>query len=242
MRWQIFDKSIGRLWQFLNAVQLLIAICVFLWYGWEQKKIDADTQRTDIELRKAEFDTLAVAIGALKKSDSYLIGSEVLKIIFSPDRECLTEDQYMVIDFLAELYNKTADLPVPRETFLAVMKKRPACLKQDPIVVSTATNGYLVVGTPKFSCIQCTGRRVVDFSNFSVVFGLERATLIGGLESGAIIKAKIDINLRTNTTDIETGNNPVLRTISAGQCASVKESFPQLRGNTWAAVTLRDCL
>lgn len=255
MTWQGWNVRIERFWRALAGIQLLLAIIVFVWYGWEEKRLNSDVQQKDIALRQREaelrvvemdtlrktMETMSVAIGAIKKTDSYLIGGEILKIIFAPDRECLTEDQYMVIDFLAELYNKTAETPAPREMFLNVMRQRPACLKKMPIVVSTATEGYVVIGSAKYSCTDCPTRRVIDFSNFAVLSSLDRTTIIGKLPPGAIVKAKININLRANTTDIELGGNPVLRSLEAGQCALVKESFAQLRGNTWAAVTLGDC-
>jgi len=246
MTWRAVSMGILS---FLNITQLLIAIVVFLWYGWEEKKINARLQEKDVELRmseaelkKTESETLQAAVKAMKSSDSYLIGGEILKVIFSRDQPCLTEDQYMVVDFLAELYNKTAETPAPREMFLDVMRKRPNCIASMPPVISNATDGYVVVGTPKYSCPACITRRVIDFSNFGVLSGLEGTTLTGKIPVGAVIKAKIEINLRANSSDIEAGGNPVLRTLQSDQCASVKESLARLRGNnTWASVTLRDC-
>jgi hypothetical protein len=237
MSWQQFEAILEKLWRALAGVQLLLAIVVFLVYGWHEKRISADVQKQDIDLRKAEIETLRVAFNTLRKSDSYLIGGEILKIVFSPDRECLTEDQYLVIDFLTDLYNRNTEAPAPREMFLEVMKRRPGCVQKIPDPASTATDGFVVLGAPRFSCADCSSRHFVEFTNFTVLSSLDGAAK---LPKPAVVRAKLDIFLRTNTNDIRSGTNPPLRTLKAGQCVEVKDYVEQ-RGNTWGAVTLRDC-
>lgn len=53
---------------------------------------------------------------------------------------------------------------------------------------------------------------------------------------GAVLRARWQVNLRTNLNNTESGNNPVVRTIQPGECVRVKEEGKEIRGQTWAKV------
>ncbi len=118
---------LAKLLDWLKAIQLLIAIFVFVVYGWHQQQVDADLRSKDMDYRKAEIEVLTQAVLSLKKSDSYLVGNEILKIVFSPDQKCFTADQYVLVEFMADIYAKVSDVPSPKEKFLQLARHRPGC-------------------------------------------------------------------------------------------------------------------
>jgi hypothetical protein len=260
-----------RLVSALQAAQLVMVIGVFVWYGWEKEKLAVEQQRREAKAqqdliassaerekltRELQVQTMASAraqqeifvqlVTTFKRAEQYAVGTEILKII-SGQQECFTEDQYYVIEFLTDLFRKaTSEVEIDAEAFLSLAKKRKSCAEAIPANVG-ATTGMTVIGAPK---ARCTGvRRIpatsdcqgVEFTNFLVVTGSDKVEATGRLQKGSIVRAKRDIHLRSNTSDISLGGNLILGRVLEGQCAEVQESFPLLRGNTWARVAIRSC-
>jgi hypothetical protein len=253
----------------LQAAQLIMVIGVFVWYGWEKEKLAVEQQRREAKTqqdliassaereklaRELQIQTMASAraqqdvfvqlVTTFKRAEQYAVGTEILKII-SGQQECFTEDQYYVIEFLTDIFKKaTTEIEIDAEAFLTLARKRKSCVEAVPANVS-ATTGMTVIGAPKPRCLaarrppvasDCQG---VEFTNYLVVTGGEKVDAAGRLQKGSVVRAKRDIHLRTNTTDITLGGNLILGRVLEGQCAEVQESFPQVRGNTWARVSIR---
>lgn len=59
--------------------------------------------------------------------------------------------------------------------------------------------------------------------------------------SGAILKARWSVNLRSNTTITTGGRNPILAVIGEGECITVSGEPQALRGQFWAAINRTEC-
>jgi hypothetical protein len=77
------------------------------------------------------------------------------------------------------------------------------------------------------------------FTNFSVFEPqLENVSLTGAIAPDTTLRSRWSVFLRLNTGDTTQGNNPVLGVLTEGTCAKVRSSIADLRGQTWAAVSL----
>ncbi|MBR0680478.1 hypothetical protein GXW74_08265 [Roseomonas eburnea] len=93
-------------------------------------------------------------------------------------------------------------------------------------------DGWVSVGRPNTT-------RYADL-NFDLLQGAG-FTRDGGIPVGTRMSARWSVNLRANA-EVTTGSeNPVRGLISVGQCVRVLESRPNLRGATWAFVSLDGC-
>jgi hypothetical protein len=94
-----------------------------------------------------------------------------------------------------------------------------------------APNGYAAIGI--FDSSNLT------FQNFEVLSGT--AKVDGSVSKGTVLKSRWAVYLRANTENTTSGGNPILGLIKEGGCVESLESFPNTRGQTWAAVRLVDC-
>jgi hypothetical protein len=130
----------------------------------------------------------------------------------------------------------SADGQVPILTPLDIQATQER-LKEKGVTVAEATaesvkpSGYVAVGA--FSPEDKT------FRNFEVASNHVSAD--GSIIKGTIIKSRWSVYLRANTRNTEQGANPILGLVAESSCAKVVESFPGVRGQTWAAVNLVDC-
>jgi hypothetical protein len=79
----------------------------------------------------------------------------------------------------------------------------------------------------------------LGFTNFSVFAPqLENVELTGAIAPDTTLRSRWSVFLRLNTSDTTQGGNPVLGVLTEGTCVKVRSSVPDLRGQTWAAVSL----
>jgi len=77
------------------------------------------------------------------------------------------------------------------------------------------------------------------FTNFEYAGGTPMGE--ANVAAGSVWRAKWAVYLRTNTNNTEEGSNPILGVINEKTCVRVIEAFPNIRGQTWAAVGLVPC-
>lgn len=250
---------LDKTWQILRALELALVIAAFLWFGWSTMKINADQQlevlkgvrqdvearakqsadltqllRREIELRAAQSDALTQIIGTLRKGEGFAVGAEILKIVFSPQQKCFSEDQYFMIEFLAEVFNAASEIKADKDAFINLTRKRSGCAEA-PATGAEARDGYVVLGVP-----AVVSGRIKEFTNFTVHAPAEGIDL-EKRSKNILLKPKFDMNIRANTNDIGLGLNPSIGLIPASKCAGLTDFIADLRGNAWARVVVADC-
>lgn len=98
--------------------------------------------------------------------------------------------------------------------------------------VPESPSGYVAVGA------YSSSNRA--FRNFQV----PAADIVGDngeIRSGAQIVPLWAVYLRANTSNTEGGGNAILGVVDERSCLKVLKSFPDVRGQTWAAVKLVNC-
>lgn len=81
-------------------------------------------------------------------------------------------------------------------------------------------------------------------SNFRNFLSDEKALKhLDALKKDAILKARWSVNLRTNTEDTDSDQNPSLAIIYDNECVKMEEDLPQdtIRGSHWVKVSLSKC-
>jgi hypothetical protein len=77
------------------------------------------------------------------------------------------------------------------------------------------------------------------FRNFEVPASAIDAE--GGVAANTVIKARWAVYLRANTKVTTESQNQVLGIVEEGSCIKVLESFPSVRGQTWAKIEPVSC-
>jgi hypothetical protein len=195
-----------------------------------------ELMRVEQVLRAKQSESLMAFMSTLKKGEGYAVGLEILKIVFSPQQKCFTEDQYFILKILADTFNAASDHKADPLVFMELIKKRAGCKEVAPIS-SASKEGYVVLGVPSNS-----GGRILEFTNFDVAGVLERNADPRRMNlKQVVLKPKFDMNIRANTQDIELGGNSPIGIIKSDQCAAMTEFIPSLRGNSWGRISIRDC-
>lgn len=130
----------------------------------------------------------------------------------------------------------TADGKVPILTRRDMQATQDRLEKEGITVAAAPTSslkpsGYVAVGA--FS----PEKKI--FRNFEVTSDLVGSD--GSISKESVIQSRWAVYLRANTSDTDQGGNPILGLVKEGSCVKVLESFPGVRGQTWAAVNLVDC-
>ncbi|MDU8929915.1 caspase family protein [Alisedimentitalea sp. MJ-SS2] len=81
----------------------------------------------------------------------------------------------------------------------------------------------------------------VSKRTFDVLNPKDEDYISESLPVGALLKARTDVNLRTNTQHTDSGNNPALTVIPQGACVTMTARPEAHRSNLWAAATLTAC-
>jgi hypothetical protein len=91
-------------------------------------------------------------------------------------------------------------------------------------------DGYVALGRPSGS---------KAFTNFELVGGTP--AIDANVPSGSIWRSRWSVYLRTNSSNTDEGSNPIIGVIEERQCVRIVDVFPNIRGQTWAAVGLTQC-
>lgn len=91
-------------------------------------------------------------------------------------------------------------------------------------------DGFVALG-------RSTGSK--GFANFEYLGGTPMVD--ANVPPGSVWRSKWSVYLRTNTNNTEEGSNPIIGVINEKTCVRIVETFPNIRGQTWAAVGLTPC-
>jgi hypothetical protein len=216
-----------------------------------------------IQLNKVQQETLRQLSESARRSELYALGTELVKIV-SSQQQCLTEDQYFIVDFVADLFNKNSPVEFDSAHLQALARGRKGCEKSiaAPVTGSLLT-GFVVLGAAEYDCAEVADEeskdsvedeaeqkeddtkqrcKIKDFKNFSVKEGLDNIEDLLDMsdQKGAIVQAKRDTNIRANKHDYGLRNNPIIGKLPASECAEIQELY-YARGNMWARVHLSKC-
>jgi len=273
------------------AVKVAIAIIGFLVLGaarnsYELQRMQYDLQQQQANVQKTQSESakllaeqtkaLAEAQTVTRKEDTALV-TMIVDLLFKQNLQCVTEDQSVMIGFLAELNDEYNRVKIGNRV-TGAFTKRHACeqqsaaisadaklvkaevngqipelnagnvkgllssLKQKPEFEAAAkstneqqkkgADGYVALGRP-------AGTASPTFTNFEHVGG---PTLTdANVPINSVWRSRWAVYLRTNSNNTEDGTNPIIGTIGERQCVRVVESYANIRGQTWAAVSLTQC-
>jgi hypothetical protein len=275
------------------AVKVAIAIIGFLVLGaarnsYELQKMQYDLQQQQANVQKTQSESakllaeqtkaLAEAQTVTRKEDTALV-TMIVDLLFKQNLQCVTEDQSVMIGFLAELNDEYNKVKIGNRV-TGAFTKRHACeqqsaaisadaklvkaevngqipdlsaanvkgllfsLKQKPEFEAAAkstneqqkkgADGYVALGRPAGTAPPASA-----FTNFEYAGG-PTATDVN-VPAGSVWRSRWPVYLRTNSNNTDDGSNPIIGTIGERQCVRVVDAYANIRGQTWAAVSLTQC-
>ena len=254
--------SVEKLKTFMESVDLLlkivIAVLAFFIFQVEQNRLDLETK--EIENRgKQQASNLVVAEKIISllyeeknkciaedqafmidflidNNNAYnqiLINKEDFYRASAARRNCLTGSIAQDAETSTSLTDD-GQLPVLTTEDISTTTEELATKGVTVVAASgadIAPSGYVAVGA--FSLNDTT------FRNFEVEH--DAIDQKGSIAQKTIIRPRWSVYLRANKTNTEHGANPILGVVDENSCVEVLESYPKVRGQTWAAVKLVEC-
>ena len=104
------------------------------------------------QLNEVQQETLKQLTNSARRAELYALGTEMVKIV-SSQQQCLTEDQYFVIDFVADLFNKSSPVELDGAHLQALARRRKGCEKAIATpITGSLLSGFVLLGKATMVC------------------------------------------------------------------------------------------